>query len=218
MRRLLNAHPEITVVGEAKNGVEALQQCAALQPAVVFLDIEMPGLDGLGVARVLNGPRIIFVTAYDAFAVKAFEEAAVDYLVKPVTPERLAKAVSRLHVPQRLPLEQLAPPKRFAVKCGAEYHLVDAHDVVCIVSDDHYATLKLSKRELLCDESLTSLERRLGARFMRVHRTAIANLDAAVRFEREGARKYVLVMRDGQRLVISRERVNDVRTALGLLE
>jgi two-component system, LytTR family, response regulator len=226
LRQLLAGYPELVIVGEARDGVDALAKVATLQPDVLFLDIEMPALDGIAVARALGpkGPRVVFVTAYDDFALAAFENAAVDYLVKPVTEERLQKTVERLRDRHRpaldetlLAIERKRPSRRFAVKSGAEYHLVDLAKMSAIIAEDKYAVVKGLKNEILCDETLDSLGARLDPeRFMRVHRAAIVSLSAVARLEREGDRKYVLVLNDGMRVPVSRDRLDEVRSALGI--
>jgi DNA-binding LytR/AlgR family response regulator len=227
MARLLERHTSIEIVGVAQDGVEALAKTATLSPDVLFLDVEMPALDGIGVARVLgaNGPRIVFVTAFNDFALAAFENAAIDYLLKPVSEERLAKTMARL---KSDPRRQLLPEAlsrmgkasdRFAIKSGAEYHVLDATRVTAIVAEDHYSVVKGLKTEIICDETLDALSMRLDEnRFIRTHRSALVNLAAVTRLEREGDRKYVLVLNDGTRVAISRDRLGVVRRALGIVD
>ncbi len=207
LRHLLaSRHPDLVIVGEANDGVDALAKVATLQPDVLFLDIEMPALDGIAVARALGGkgPRIVFVTAYDDFALAAFENAAIDYLVKPVNEARLHETLERLRDQQRpklddtlLAIERKRPSRRFAVKSGAEYHLIDLAKMSALIAEDKYTVVKGLQKEILCDETLDALAARLDPdRFARVHRSAIVNLAAVSRLERKGDRKYVLVLSD----------------------
>jgi two-component system LytT family response regulator/two-component system response regulator LytT len=193
---LLESFPEVEVVGQAANGYEAVEAHEKLNPDLLFLDIHMPGLDGLGVVRqLMNGdgpmPRIIFVTAYDQYAIRAFEVNAVDYLLKPVEKVRLAEAIarSRKQIEESQPLmdqierilgalERRAPLKRVAVKVGEHYMLVDSKDIVYATVEDgvvSIATDQLSGTSNLrtLDELMTSLD---PAVFWRVHRSYIVNL------------------------------------------
>lgn len=232
MARLLSGSPDLTVVGEASNGLEALQASQTLQPDVIFLDIEMPELNGLEVAEALRGegPTVVFVTAYSEHALKAFELSALDYLVKPVTPERLAETLERIRrrkEPQpssRLQkliesLEEGRARRRMAVKCGAKYRVFEPSQVSAVIAREHYAAILVEGQELLADDSLDQLAQRLDpARFLRIHRSAIINLDYLRELEHEGDRKYTAVLSDPAktRLPVSRERLEDLRKVLGL--
>jgi DNA-binding LytR/AlgR family response regulator len=196
----------------------------------------MPELDGLGVAAALptGRPDIVFVTAFDEYAVKAFELAAVDYLVKPVRKERLEAAVSRVrarangpdrqdrqhelrHVLERL--EQGRAAQRMAVRCGARFAVFDPARVCAIVAKDHYSAILVDDKELLADDPLDTLERRFdGRQFLRVHRGAIVNLACVRELVHEGDRRYVAVLTDpaATRVAISRERLPAVKGALGI--
>lgn len=230
LRRLLADLDGVEVVGEAANGVAALERVAADRPDLLLLDIEMPELDGLGVARALGdaGPAIVFVTAYDAYAVAAFEAAAVDYLLKPVTRARLAEAIERARRAARRPpdldalLARLAPPRgpaRLAVRCGARYVVFDPSRVSAVLAQDHYATLLHEGRELLSEESLDALQRRLDPdAFFRVHRSALVNLAFLRELRRVGDRRYVAILADPAetRVPVSRDRLPDLKRRLGL--
>ena len=228
LRRLLEAIEGLTIVGEADNGVAALEQIAALQPAVVFLDIEMPELDGLGVAAALSGgkPAIVFVTAYDEHALRAFELSAVDYVVKPVHAERLAAAVDKVRARRGAALDlgallgKLGPrPRRMAVRCGAKYVVFDPERVCAIVAKDDYSAILVDGKELLADEPLDELMRRLDAsQLLRVHRSAIVNLAFLRELVNDGDRRYVAVLSDAAatRVPVSRERLPALKAALGL--
>ena len=204
LSRKLSAHHDVTIVGEAINGVEALEKAEALQPDILFLDIEMPELDGLGVAQSLNGkgPMIVFVTAYDEFALKAFEACAVDYLVKPVSETRLTGTLDRLRrlsaglKPDIRKLLDLLPkhrvPRRTAIRCGAKYVVIDPSRITAIVARDHYAAVLIDGRELLVEDSLDKLaERFQGVGLLRAHRSALINLAHLLELQHEGDRKYL---------------------------
>ena len=218
----------IEVVGEAGDGLSALAEIERLTPDLVFLDIEMPELDGLGVAAALSGksPAIIFVTAYDEHAVRAFELAAVDYLVKPVSADRLAAAVARARARTEPPalqplLARLGPtgPKRMAVRSGAKFVVFDPAQVSAIVARDRYAAILVEGKELLADDSLNLLETRFDPEtFVRVHRAAIINVTFLKELVHEGDRRYEAVLTDSfaTRVAVSRDRLPKLKRRLGL--
>ena len=232
LARLLSDVPDLKVVGEASNGLEALQAAQKLDPDLAFLDIEMPELNGLEVAEAWRGqgPSVVFVTAYSEHALKAFELSAVDYLVKPVAPERLAEAVARVRKRKSAPdaarfqellrkLEEGRAKRRMAIKCGSKYKVFDPSQVSAIVAKDHYALLLVEGQELLADDRLDTLAQRLDPqKFLRIHRSAIINLDFLKELEHEGDRKYLAVLSDPAKtkLPVSRERLEDLKNRLGL--
>jgi two-component system LytT family response regulator len=234
--RLLSEQPEIEVVGEAKGGAEALALVARLAPDVVFLDIQMPDLSGLEVARHLTGadaPVVVFVTAYDRHAVEAFEVAAIDYLLKPIRRERLAEAVRRVahevrsgrraagqeaalrSVLKSPEVQQgLEPLRRLPVRFRREVRLLDLAQVARIVSRDRVVLACAEGREYLVDYTLQELEGRLPpGQFVRAHRAALVNIDA---IESYGGEDGVLVLRlkDGMRVEASERRAAEVRRKL----
>lgn len=232
LARMLAEFKDLQVVGEASNGLEALQAFQNLKPDLAFLDIEMPELNGLEVAETWGGegPAVVFVTAYSEHALKAFELSAVDYLVKPVSPERLAETMERIRRRGNAPsteqfqkfLEKLEPgrgTRRMAVKCGAKYKVFEPSQISAVVARDHYAVLLVEGQELLSDDSLDQLAKRLDpAKFLRIHRGAIINLDFLKELEHEGDRKYAAILSDPSktRLPVSRERLEDLKKVLGL--
>jgi len=231
LRRMLGGMLDTEVVGEASDGVAAIEEVCRLKPDLLLLDIDMPELDGLAVAAALpaGATDIVFVTAYDAHAVRAFELAAVDYLVKPVSRERLEAALTRVRNrrPREAPdvakllarLTRGGLPARMAVRCGAKVLLFDPSRVSAVLARDHYTAILVDGRELLADDSLDELTRRLDApHFVRVHRSALLNLTFVRELIREGDRKYVAILAgaQGARIPISRERLPALKAALGL--
>lgn len=207
----------------------ALASIAALEPDLVFLDVQMPELDGLGVASAIGegGPLVVFATAHDEHAIRAFELAAVDYLLKPIAKGRLAAAIDRVRarrapaaVIARAVLDRLgARPQRMGVKCGAKYAVFDVANVAAVIAQDHYATIFVDGKELLSDEPLDKLMARLDERaFMRVHRSAIVNVAFVRELEHEGDRKYFAVLSDARatRVPIARDRLDEVKARLGI--
>lgn len=229
LRRLLAAHADVVCVGEAGDGVSALTAFDALRPDVVFLDIQMPELDGLSTAASIprGGPAVIFATAFDEHAIRAFELAAVDYLLKPIKKERLADALDRLRkrpsdggdVARSLLAELRPSNRKMAVRCGSKYVVFDTERVAAIVAQDHYASIVVDGRELLSDDSLDKLMDRLdGGRFLRVHRSAIINVDLVRELQQEGDRRYVALLADpaGTRVPISRDKLDELKLRLGI--
>lgn len=241
LRRLLSNLAEVAVVGEAGDGASTLIELATCSPDVLLLDIQMPELDGLAVASELavrdTSPVIIFITAHDQHALAAFEVAALDYLVKPVAPDRLESALGRARricqsaasapdagLPAQLAtlLAQLGPaagPRRMAVRCGAKLVVFDPSSALALVARDHYSAIVTTDGELLADDPLERLARRFDpTRFIRVHRSAFINLSLLKELVHEGDRRYVAVLADAAatRIPISRERLPALKAALGL--
>lgn len=201
IRVWLRAEADIDVVCEATNGLDAVEAINRYEPDLVFLDVKMPGLDGFGVLRrVLPSlrPAVIFTTAYERYAVKAFEAEAVDYLLKPIDRRRFTRALERARARLRRPEEPLeawderltsaATPhddharshvasQTLAVKAGELTLLVRLDDVEWIGAADNYAVVHSKGREFLIRSTISSLEQRLGPRFIRVSRSALVNRD-----------------------------------------
>jgi two-component system response regulator AlgR len=184
LRRLLEELGDVTVIGEAANGVEALERCASLDPDLVLLDVRMPGMDGIEAARHLGAleepPAVIFTTAYDEYALAAFETEAVGYLLKPVRREKLARAVrhaARLAGPQLARLaEQSQLGKRRSQICarlGEQLRLVPLGDVLYFHAGQKYVTLRHHGGRELIDESLRALEQEFAPDFIRIHRNSL---------------------------------------------
>jgi two-component system response regulator AlgR len=175
LRRLLAAHQAIHIVGEAGTAAAA-EQALCFEPDLIFLDIEMPGESGLAWAARLRQrplpPAIIFTTAHPQHALDAFASSPVDYLLKPIEPERLAAALARARQPTRA--QQVNEPK-LSVQIGRQQRLVTASDILAALSDDKYTRLIYVDGEAIIDLSLKELEAQLGDRLLRVHRHAVVN-------------------------------------------
>lgn len=235
IRQLLEREPDVTVVGEARNGREALRALRTLDPELVFLDVQMPEVDGFGVLRAVGPermPPVIFVTAYDAFAVRAFDAHAIDYLVKPLREARFAEAVQRVRERLRsadaVTLSRqlsallattadarLAPQattgRRIVVPTSTGELVLEAEEIDWIEADDYYAAVHTRGRRHLIRESLSSLETRLdAARFVRVHRSAIVNLDRVREYRADAPGECAVLLRDGTRIAVSRRRREQV--------
>jgi len=238
LEKLLGEHEDIEVVGSARGGSEAIELAAKLAPDVAFLDIHMPDLSGLEVARHIvrdrQGPMpfVVFVTAYDRYAVEAFEVAALDYVLKPLKRERLGETVRRvvsevrngkssgnakavrsaLESPEMQ--DQMPPLKRLPVRHRREVKLLDLSEVPIVFSRDRLVLARAEGKEYLVDYTLQELEQRLPReQFVRVHRGALVNLEA---IESYGGEDGVLVLRlkDGSRVEASERRAAEVRRRL----
>jgi len=210
------------VVGEARNGVEAIELLPASGAQVLLLDIQMPGMGGLEVARHLarleQPPRIIFVTAHDRHAVDAFELNALDYLMKPVRAERLAGALKKATVPENARLEKAADAPREYLSLAERNRIVllPVRDILFLRAEEKYVTVRTREREHLVDEPLIELEREFATRFVRVHRNCLVSRAAIRGFERapgdEGEPRWLVVL-DGleERLPVSRRQWPVVR-------
>lgn len=213
------------VVGEAANGLDAVAQLPASRAQVLLLDIEMPGMRGLEVARHLAGldaaPAVVFVTAHDRHAVEAFELNALDYLLKPVRAARLAAALKKASAdgpPAREQLARAAAQAReyLSVTERNRIHLVPVRDVVYLRAELKYVTLRTRAGEHLIEESLVALEREFAERFVRVHRNCLVARAAVRGFERSaegGDEPHWNVVLDGvpERLPVSRRQWAEVR-------
>jgi len=229
MQRLLSPHAAaVEIVGTAKNGTEAVQQIETLRPDLVFLDIQMPELDGFSVLKHLqHKPWIIFCTAYDEYALSAFETQAIDYLLKPVSPERLQKALAKLLELQgeetrptqdlHALIEHLHRPQsvRLQVRTGDRIRLISAKEFCFFRAADKYVEGHTREQHFLLDQSLNQLAEQLaGADFVRIHRSALVNLDYVEEITRRDGGQYIVRMRDSAatQLPISRS----AKSALGL--
>jgi two-component system LytT family response regulator len=193
LKRLLAAHPAIEVAGEAGDGETACVVIEATAPDLLFLDVQMPGLSGFDVlTRLRARPRVIFVTAHDEFAVRAFEEQAIDYLLKPVEPARLDRALARVTGAEaagaRIEEERLArlidaverrsaAPRRIAVRRGPKVMLIEPAAILFCRAEDKYTVLYTADGEHILDRTIEDLEQSLdSAAFVRIHRSVLVNL------------------------------------------
>lgn len=184
------------VVGEASTGSEALDLVQDREPDVVLMDIRMPGMDGVEAARHIAAldqpPAVIFTTAYDAYAIEAFEAQAVGYLLKPIRRERLAEALgkaARLTRPQLTALaSREGPPRRshIGARAGEDLHLIPVSDIRCFVAESKYVKVHHSAGTDLIDDSLKALAEEFEAEFARIHRSALVSLDHLEALERDG--------------------------------
>jgi two-component system LytT family response regulator len=230
LREMLSEREGVSIVAECSNGFEAVKAAADLEPDVVFLDIEMPKLDGFEVRELID-PQIavVFVTAYDSYALRAFEVHAVDYVLKPFRAERLGAALERARerraVPPATPdpgsLAAAARPpgthlSRIVVRDGARVHIVPVDRLDLVEAQDDYVSLKTEGRKLLKPGTIAGLAGALDpTRFVRVHRSYILNIDRLERLELYAKGSYVAILSDGSRIPVSREGHARLKALLG---
>ncbi|MBP9145531.1 MAG: response regulator transcription factor [Thermoanaerobaculia bacterium] len=219
LRELLAAHPEVEVVGEAGNGFAAVKLAEELAPDLLFLDIQMPKLSGFEVMELLGDKvAVIFVTAYDEFALKAFDVHAVDYLLKPVEPARLGEAIAR--AARRLDLEQERPSatavaaaarppgrplERVLIREEGRVHVLPLAKIDFIEAQDDYLSFAVGGRRLQKQQTMGELEAQLDAgRFVRVHRSYLLNVERLARLELYAKDSWIAILADGTRIPVSR--------------
>jgi two-component system LytT family response regulator len=226
VRTLLEQEPEVDLIGECSDGVSAVEAIREQSPDLVFLDVQMPELDGFGVVSKVGGdkmPAVVFVTAHDQFALKAFDVHAVDYLLKPFDKERFKTALRRAldqiqrrqtgDLSQRLSalLADVRPegkPKhleRLAIKSSGRVVFVKVDDIDWIEAADNYVSLHVGNEEHLHRETMASIEGQLPlAKFMRISRSTIVNVDRIKELQPLFHGEYAVILRNGTRLTLSR--------------
>jgi two-component system, LytTR family, response regulator len=210
LRRLLAAHADVQVMGEAGDAAEALALCAADRPDALLLDIRMPGSDGLDLAASLPDPRpaVVFVTAFGDHALAAFEAAALDYLLKPVEPERLAQALDRLRArPAAAPTACPRPvPERLLIPDRERLHVVPLSGIVWLEAADNYVVVHAGDRAPLLRRTLASLLADLGPGFVQTHRSAAVALAQVQQVSTLEGGEALVLLRDGSEVRCSRQR------------
>jgi two-component system, LytTR family, response regulator len=215
---LMRDEADIEIIGQCSNGLEAITAIEEKHPDVIFLDIQMPGLNGFEMLEALgtdNLPFVVFVTAYDEFAVKAFEVHALDYLLKPFDRSRLQDCLARVRKAQRSNssnlhelLEQFRPKEylsRFVVKARGRVLLLKTDDVDSLEASGNYVELRCGKQTYLVRDTLNDVERRLDPQqFARVHRSTIVNLDRVQELQPWSHGDFVVILKDGTKLRLSR--------------
>jgi two-component system, LytTR family, response regulator len=215
LRRLLKAHPEVEIAGEARDGETALELIESVSPELMFLDIQMPGLTGFDVLERLEGdvPQVIFTTAFDEYALKAFEVNALDYLLKPIAPERLAAALRRV-APLRTATQRLS---QVFVREGARCWIVRLPDIFLLESEGNYTRLHFGKERPLIRRSLNALEQQLDpAMFFRASRKQMLNLNWIEKTGIGVTGNLIAVLRGGATVEMSRRQSDRLRAVLSL--
>lgn len=219
--RMLERLGGIEVVGEAADGEQALALVRERAPELLLLDIDMPEMDGLELAELPGVPLVIFTTAHAEHAVRAFEVAAVDYLLKPIARERLAEAIERARARSQVGRATVAPPiidppPRITARSGSTVHVIDASEITRFHATDKVTIFIHEGRELVLDDSLSTLEERLGPHgFFRTHRSELVSLAAVKALHSEGGSTHV-ELRDGSRAAVGRRVVAELKRRLGI--
>jgi two-component system, LytTR family, response regulator len=218
IREYLQAHPDVDVVAECANGFEAVKAVSELSPDLMFLDIQMPKLDGFEVLELLGRTiPVVFTTAFDTYALRAFDVHAVDYLLKPFNQERFVEALSRararIQAREPMPFEELVadarprqgPVERVLIRDGAQVHVIPVERIDYVEAQDDYVCFKADGKDYLKDQTMGAVEASLDpARFVRIHRSYLLNIERIARVELYAKDSRVAILRDGRRLPVSR--------------
>jgi two-component system LytT family response regulator len=225
----------VEVVGEADNGETALPQISSLKPDVMFLDIEMPVMNGFELLEQLNGghlPAIIMVTAYDQYAIQAFEAGAVDYLLKPIGQDRLVRSLDRVRRIAQNPalvaesiarLQSVSPPTRNAEprtrkivgKSGEDYFLLSPHEVLAFQADGDLTWIITAKQRFLATQNLKALAERLEQTcFRRIHRNALINIEQIRKMSSITSQRWLITLSNGMEFIVSKRQAKHVRDVL----
>lgn len=234
LRQELASIADLEVIGEAEDGLAALQLISALRPDLVFLDLEMPKMTGFEMIRRLGGtpaPVIVIVTAYDQHAIRAFEAGAIDYLLKPVSQSRLLQSVQRArrlakHPPQVLErigqLQVLAAPggeggqaRKIVAKLGDEFFLLNIEEVLAFQSEGDLTWILTAKQRYLATQNLSALEAKLkNTPFHRIHRSAMVNVNHIRKMSVLSSQRWLMTLTNGQEFVVSKRQAKNIRPFL----
>jgi DNA-binding LytR/AlgR family response regulator len=234
LRDELQLFHDVTVVGEAENGRQALDQIAQLRPNLVFLDLQMPVMGGFEVITHLRGgpiPAIVIVTAFDQHAIQAFEAGAIDYLLKPVGESRLQKAVDRARALQGKDLQIAenvlrlsdtvsasqpgAGSRKIVGKLGEEYFLLDQDEVLAFQAEGETVAIVTARHRYIATQSLRAIEERLrNSPFQRVHRNSIVNVNHVRKMSALSSQRWLLTLSNSQEFVVSKRLAHSVRHML----
>lgn len=228
VREYLSEHADAEVVAECANGFEAVKAITELEPDLVFLDIQMPKLDGFEVAELSAGKaHFIFATAFDQYAIKAFEFHALDYLLKPFSQQRFDQALAHarermgaaaggaVQAMARAALARHKPLGRVLIRDGAKVHVIASEKIEYIEAQDDYVQIRADGKSYLKNQSLSELEGQLEPeRFLRIHRSYIVNIECVSRIEQATKDSHVAILRDGCKLPISRSGYQKIRAVV----
>jgi two-component system, LytTR family, response regulator len=218
LREHIASHPELSIVAECSNGFDAVKTITELKPDLLFLDIQMPKLNGFEVLELIDhDPTVIFVTAFDQYALKAFEVHAADYLLKPFSRDRFEEALA--HAKRNLErgtspaIEKIVasvqandqPMERILIREGSKVHVIPVDKIDFVEAQDDYISVRVDGKNLLKQHRLSDLEQSLdAARFVRIHRKYILNVDRLARIELYAKDSRVAILKDGTKLQVSR--------------
>jgi two-component system LytT family response regulator len=229
VREYLDEHPDVEIVAECGNGFEAVKAITELEPDLVFLDIQMPKLDGFEVAELAAGKaRFIFATAYDQYAIKAFEFHALDYLLKPFSQQRFDQALAHARANlgnagaaqaetamAREAVARNKPVGRVLIRDGAKVHVIASEKIDYIEAQDDYVQIRSEGKSYLKNQSMAELESQLAPeQFLRIHRSYIVNIECVARIEQATRDSHVAILKDDTRLPISRTGYQKIRAVV----
>lgn len=227
LREYLARHDDIDIVAECANGFDAVKAIADLEPELVFLDIQMPRLDGFEVAELIGAKtRLIFVTAYDQYALKAFDCHALDYLLKPFSEQRFDQALAHARASRGTPgavqalareaAMRAAPLARVLIRDGAKVHVIASARIDYIEAQDDYISIRSEGKSYLKNQTLAELEAQLDpAKFLRVHRSYLLNIDGIRRIEAATKDSHVAILRDDTRIPVSKAGYQKLKLLVG---
>lgn len=225
IREYLSEFPEFQILGECENGFEAYKAIQQLKPELIFLDVQMPKLNGFEMLELLEEkPSVIFCTAYEQYAISAFEQDALDYLLKPISKERFQKAIQKwkmqasISQPDRTETSGIPVlnPSRIAVKHNNELVVLPASQVIYVEAYDDYVKIATAKTVYLKKSTLNQVEKGLDpAHFMRIHRSYLVNLQELTGIEPMEKNSYLAVLRSGKKIPISRNNYAELKKKLG---
>jgi len=218
VREFVGAHPGVEVVAECANGFEAVKAVSELSPDLMFLDVQMPKLSGFEVLELIGrSVPVVFTTAYDQYALSAFEVHAIDYLLKPFSAERFAEALTRarerLATREVMPVEALVsegrtrniPLERVLIRDGSKVHVLPVDKIDYVEAQDDYVSFQSEGKSYLKDQTLGAIEGLLDpARFVRIHRSFLLNIERIARVELYAKDSRIAILRDGRKLPVSR--------------
>jgi two-component system, LytTR family, response regulator len=218
LREMIAGHADLEIAAECANGFEAVKAINELSPDLLFLDVQMPKLDGFEVLELIDAdPAVIFVTAYDRYAMRAFDAQAMDYLLKPFSAERFERALERAK--GRTGKKPAPAPRqvdRIVVRDGAKIHVIPLDKLDYAEAQDDYVALHAEGKSYLKQQPIGELEAALdAARFVRIHRSAIVNLERVARIEPYAKDSRVAILADGTRLPVSRSGYARLLEAMG---
>ncbi len=225
VKKHLQKHTDILLVGEANDGFEALKLIPEVKPDLLFLDIQMPKINGFELLELLSeNPAVIFTTAFDEFALKAFEVNALDYLLKPFSEERFDSAVSKKRTVELspdskkdIPLQIIHEQNRIVVKDGTEIKIIPINEVDYIEAYDDYVKIYQGKKYVLKKQTMNHFEQVLPKnQFIRIHRSYILNVNELTKIESYEKNSYVAILKSGTSIPISRSSYSDLKSRLGL--
>jgi DNA-binding LytR/AlgR family response regulator len=233
LREELDLIPEVTIVGEAENGKDALQKIGKLKPDLVFLDLQMPVMSGFEVVRNLSGtplPIVVIVTAFDQHAIQAFETGAIDYLLKPIGEGRLQKSIERAKSLMNRPVEiadqvakiasvstpsNVGNSQRVVGRKDGDYILLNLDEVLAFQADRELVWIITAKHRLLATQNLRAIEDRFGApQFQRVHRNAIVNVNHVRKLSAISSQRWAITLSNSLQLTVSKRQAHKIREIL----